>query len=386
MAKRRGANEGTIGKRKDGRWQGRVNLGYDTDGKRLRKTVYGTTQHEVQAKIEEAKRAQRQGLPVLRDERLTVRQFLTDWLEGMRPPTVRPKTYASYEQTVRLYLVPALGRHRLTTLTPEVVQRLLNQKRDDGLAPNSVRTIRAVLRKALNDAEKWGRVPRNVARLATPPKAKHREMKALSPAQARVFLDAAREHRLGALFSVAVALGLRQGEILGLRWGDVDLEQRALTVRAAMQRVKGQGLTFVDLKSDRSRRVVDLPLVLVHALRAHRARQREERLKAGPVWRDHGLVFPTRLGTPLDGPNVTKYFQRLLDRAGLERLRFHDLRHSCASLCAAQGLSAHDVSRLLGHSDIRLTLNTYTHLFEEGRRRAADAMDGLFGGVGALAN
>ena len=211
-------------------------------------------------------------------------------------------------------------------------------------------------------------------------------MRALSPAQARVFLDAARGHRLAALFSVAVALGLRQGEILGLRWGDIDLDKRVLTVRAAMQRVKGRGLTFVDLKSDRSRRVVDLPLVLVRALRAHRARQHEERLKAGPAWRDHGLVFPTGLGTPLDGPNVTKYLQRLLGRAGLERLRFHDLRHSCASLCAAQGLSAHDVSRLLGHADIRLTLNTYTHLFEEGRRRAADAMDGLFGGERALAD
>jgi len=158
----------------------------------------------------------------------------------------------------------------------------------------------------------------------------------------------------------------------------VDLDRGTLHVRKAMQRAKGEGLRRVETKSRQSRRAIELPAGLVRALRAHKRRQNAERLAAGEDWQDHGLVFCTRRGTPLDGTNVTKYFQRLLAQAGLPRLRFHDLRHSCASLLAAQGIPASDVARLLGHSDVRLTLNTYTHQFDEGRRRAAEAMESLF--------
>jgi integrase len=150
-----------------------------------------------------------------------------------------------------------------------------------------------------------------------------------------------------------------------------------LRVRKAMQRANHE-LHFVEPKSPQSRRVVDLPTALVEQLRAHRERQQEERLAAQDRWREHDLVFCTRWGTPLDGPNVTRYFQRLLANAGLPKLKFHGLRHSCASLLAAHGILAYEVARLLGHSDIRLTLNTYTHQFAEARRRTADAMEGLF--------
>lgn len=377
MAKKRGQNEGTITKRKDGRYMGRIRLGYDVNGKEVRRTVYGRTKREVLEKLDVLKQLWRQGYPVAVEQQ-TVRQHLTCWLEEVAKPSIRPSTYRSYEQIVRNHLIPALGRNRLTALTPQHVQIMINAKTEAGLAPNSVRTIRAVLRKALNQAVKYGQVPRNVAALADPPATKHYEARYLNLEQARIFVTAIEGDRLEALYRVAVALGLRQGEILGLRWADIDLERRTMNVRFQMQRVEGK-FQFVEVKSHQSVRIVDLPMMLMRVMRAHRARQNQERLLAGDRWQDWELVFCTKHGTPFDGPNVTRYFQAVLEGCGLPRLRFHELRHSCASLLAAQGLSPDEVRRLLGHSDIRLTLNTYTHQFPEMRRRAADAMDALFG-------
>ncbi len=342
---------------------------------------------EAARKRDEFERQLAQGLAVDADKQ-TVGQFLDYWLaEVVRPPAVRPKTYRSYEQNVRLYLKPKLGAHKLTALTTPRVQAFVNAQRAAGYAHETVGRMRDVLRNALNHALTCGLVSRNVAEHAKLPPADapaDDAAPALTPDEARRFLDATREHRLHALFSVALALGLRQGEILGLTWDAVDFDVRAVRVRQQVQRVDGE-FAFVDTKSRQSRRIVDLPAWLATALRAHRARQIEERLAAGDRWAGRNLVFCTRWGKPLDGPNVTRYAQAALAKAGLPKLTFHQLRHSCASLLIAQGLPAHEVSRLLGHSDVRLTLNTYTHHFAEARRRAADAMDDLFGGARAVA-
>jgi integrase len=177
---------------------------------------------------------------------------------------------------------------------------------------------------------------------------------------------------------------MRQGEILGLTWDAVDLDAGTLRVRVGLQRVDGM-FQLVDTKSPQSRRAVDLPRSLVRALKAHKQRQNEARLLTGPRWQDHNLVFCTRWGKPFDGPNVTRYTQRVLKDAGLSRLTFHELRHSCGSLLAAQGVPDHEIARLLGHSDVRLTLNKYVHAYDEGRRRVAEAMDGLLGDEGTAA-
>lgn len=239
---------------------------------------------------------------------------------------------------------------------------------------------RAVLRKALNQALRWGLVTKNAATLADPPKAEPREIRPLDPDEARRFLDAARGDRLEALYSVALSLGLRMGEILGLRWEDVDLDARTLTVRKQLQRLDGKP-QLVDLKTRQSRRTLALPAGLAGALREHRKRQLEARLLAGERWRgeDWGLVFTSTIGTPLDPRNLTDRYKALLARAGLPALRFHDLRHSCASLLIAQGIPAKIVMETLGHSQISLTLNTYAHVFPEVQRQAAEAMDRLFG-------
>ena len=260
------------------------------------------------------------------------------------------------------------------------MQAFLNAKSASGLSPRSVGYLRAVLRQALGQAERWGMVTRNVARLADPPRIPRHEVRPFSPEEARRFLDAIRGDRLEALYLVALGVGLRQGEILGLAWSDVDLEASTLTVRHALQRVD-RVLVLVEPKSATSRRIIALPALVRDALRAHRTRQRTERLLAGSRWHDdpRDVVFRTTVGTPMDGIAVTRRFQAVLRQAGLPRQRFHDLRHACASLLLAQGVAPRVVMETLGHSQISLTLNTYSHVIPALGRAAADQMDAVLG-------
>lgn len=238
------------------------------------------------------------------------------------------------------------------------------------LSPRTVQYIYAVLRRALGQALKWNLVARNVATLVDPPRVRRPEVQPLSPEEARQLLTKVEGDRLAALYSVALALGLRQGEALGLRWRDVDLEAGTLAIRNALQRVDGK-LQFVDPKTSKSRRTVALPEVAVAALRTHRVRQYQERLVAGTRWHDTGLVFTTSIGSGLDGRNVTRQFQKLLKDLGLPRQRFHDLRHTCASLLLAQGVHPRVVMDILGHSQIKLTMDTYSHVIPQLQRDAA---------------
>ncbi len=371
---KRGQNEGSIYKRKDGRWEAALTIP-GTGGKRQR--FYGETQREVREKLTAARRALDQGdLPIR--ERQTVGQFLERWLTDVVKPGVRPRTHQSYAQLVRLHLKPALGHHQLTKLTPQHVQALLNAKLAAGLSPRTVQYLRAVLRRALGQALKWGLVARNVATLFDPPRSVRHENRPLTADEARRFLAAARGDRLEALYAVAVALGLRQGEILGLRWPDIDLDAQVLTVRFAIQRVDGTW-QLVEPKTRRSQRAIAIPPLIIAQLRQHRARQLEERLLAGARWQDWDLVFPSTVGTPIDPRNLTKRYKALLQRAELPAIRFHDLRHSCASLLVAQGLHMRVVMETLGHSQIGLTMNTYAHIMPDLQRQAADLMEGLLG-------
>jgi integrase len=282
---------------------------------------------------------------------------------------------------VRLHLIPGLGHLSLTGLTVADVQAFLNAKSADGLSPRTVAYLRGVLRGALGHAERSGLVERNVARLARPPRIPRRQVDPLTAEEARTFLDAIRGDRLEALYLVAIGVGLRQGEILGLRWPDVDLAAGTLTVRHALARVDGH-LLLDEPKSMTSRRVVPLPGFVRVALVAHRARQvteiRPGHAEIEPLFAD--LVFTTTHGTPLDGISVTRRFQRVLKTAGLRRQRFHDLRHACASLLLAQGVPARVVMETLGHSAISLTLDTYSHVHPSVSREAANRMDKVLGG------
>ena len=368
---RRGNAEGTIFQRKDGRWVAAVS---GAEG-RSRVYRYGKTRGEAAEKLTKALKAVQDGLPIP-GERQTVGQYLETWLDESAKPSIRPMTYASYACLIRIHLIPELGHVPLAKLSPQQVQALLNRKLASGLAPRRVAMIRGVLRTALNQALRWGLVARNVATLVTPPRAAHFEVRPLDPAQARAFLDAVRGDRLEALYTVALALGLRQGEALGLRWDDVDVEAGVLHVRHALQRIDSK-LQLVEPKSARSRRTIVLPDIVRDALRAHRVRQAEQRLGVGAEWEETGFVFTTALGRPLNDSNVTHMFQRHLARAGLPHQRFHDLRHACASLLLAQGVGPRVVMELLGHSQIALTLNTYSHVLPGLQKQAAVQMDAL---------
>ncbi len=372
---RRGHHEGSIYKRSDGRWAATVTLGYE-GSKRIRKTFYGETRKEVQEQLTKALSDLQQGLP-LPNERLTVGAFLTRWLEESIRPAKRPTTYASYAQIVRLYLQPELGRKMLAKLTAPDVQALINHMLEAGMAPRTVQYTHALLRAALNKAVRWGLIARNVTTLVDAPGPGQQEMRFLSPEEARSFLEAIRGDRLEALYTVALAIGLRPGEALGLRWQDVDLVSGVLRVQVALQRIKGK-LELDELKTHRSRRSLALPQFTNRALKAHRAHQEEERQNAGDRWEERDLVFCTRLGRPLLQRNVIRSFRRTLKYAGLTHRRFYDLRHTCASLLLVQGVHPRVVMEILGHSQISLTMNTYSHVVPELQQDAAQRMDSLF--------
>ena len=374
---RRGPNEGSIYQRQDGRWAGSVHMGYEP-GRRVRKHVFGKTRAEVVEKLKPLLKARDEQRPVP-DQRLTVGTFLRTWLEDVAKPTIRFSTYESYQDIVELHLVPGLGRIRLAKLTPAAVQAFLTAKQAAGLSPRRVQMLHAVLRRALRIAEEWGYVSRNVARLVHPPRVTRQEIVPLTPKQAGNLIEASKTDRLHALYVTALGTGLRQGELLGLRWVDVDLPHARLTVRHTLARVDGS-LVLLEPKSERSRRTVALPEVVVSALRGHRTRQKMERLVAGTRWTASGHVFTTTLGTPLDAATVTRTFQKALTAAGLPHRRFHDLRHSAATFLLAQGFTLEDVKNLLGHSSIVLTSNTYGHVVEQRQRQVARAMDAVLGG------
>jgi integrase len=233
-----------------------------------------------------------------------------------------------------------------------------------------------VLRRALNHALARGQVQRNVATLIEPPRRAQPEVRPLTPEQAAAFLSAARGDRLEARFGVALAHGLRQGELLGLRWDDLDLAAETRRVERQLQRIDG-AFRLVGLKTRQSRRTIAIPATLVAQLCEHRVRQEAERAAAGAQWVESGLVFPSTIGTPLDPRNLTRRYKALLARTGLPDLRFHDLRHTCASLLLARGVPARAVMATQGRSHLSLTLNVYAHLFPGDQRQAADAMEGL---------
>ncbi len=337
--------------------------------------MYGATREEVRRKLALALGAQEKG--GLSDSRgMTVGEFLDQWLTEVAKPSVRVWTFRGYEVHIRRHLKPALGRLALDRLEPMHVQALLNRKLAEGLSPKSVRYLRGTLRTALNQALRWGLVARNAAALVDGPRVTTYEIRPFDPAEARRFLSAVRGHRLEALYSVALALGLRQGEALGLRWTDIDLELGYLRVNRQLQRVDGK-FELVEPKTARSRRTLVVPPTVLMSLRDHRLKQMDEK-QGQPGWsNEFDLVFTRADGGPLDGTVISHDFHRILDRAGLPQRRFHDLRHSCASLLLAQGVSARVVMEILGHSQIAITMNTYTHVIPELRKDAAERMDQL---------
>ncbi len=347
-------------------------------GEKRKTRIYGRTEEELEAKRERFIQELAQ-TAVAHTEKQTVGQFLTTWLENTIRPHRALKTYLAYEQTIRLYLAPGVGHILLGELRTAHVQQLCNAYTKRKLSKNTVRNIRAVLRVALNAAMAEGFISLNPAERVNisggAPKAKT----ALTAEQAVQFLAATKDHRLSALWSVALSLAMRQGEIIGLTWDRIDFAADSIKVDRQVQRVDGQ-YHVVPVKSNAGRRDLTLPEPLLAALRAHRDRQSFERGAAGDRWAERGLVFCTPTGGFLHTSSVTHITQRELRKAGLPELTFHELRHSAATLLGASGLTLHEIADILGHTDVR-TSRIYVKSSSVSKRKAADAMAGVFGEV-----
>jgi integrase len=336
--------------------------------------LYGKTRADVSKKLTKAI-ADRDGGIVYHSGMLTVGEYMPRWIEDSVRDTVRRGTFVRYEQITRRHIVPTLGRTKLKNLSPAHVRGLYRQKLDEGLSARTVQYVHVTLHKALKQAVADGLIPRNVAEAVKAPKPKKKEIRPLDAHQARALLEAARGDRLEALFVLAVTAGLREGEIVGLRWEDLDLAAGKLAVRRSLD-YGGKEPAFKLPKNGKGRSV-KLTRPAGEALKRHRAAQNEKRLRLGTLWEDHGLVFPGHGGQPMRAYSLTGGpYLRLLKRAGLsEKTRFHDLRHTCATLLLKRGVHPKLVQKLLGHATISITLDTYSHVLPGMGDAAAGAMD-----------
>jgi integrase len=373
MSKKRGNGEGSITRYTDGRWCARYTI--QTAKGPKRKALYRTTRQEVAEKLAKALSDRAGGL-IFDGGTITVGDYLDRWLADSVRDTVRQRSWERYEQIVRVHIKPALGRVKLKALTSTHVRGLYREKLDGGLAPRTVRYIHTTLHKALKDSVADGLIPRNVTEGIRAPKPKKKEVNALSPEQARAFLEAARADRFEALYVLAIHCGLREGELLGLRWDDVDLEAGTLSVRRTLSETR-TGPIFEQPKNGKGRSI-QLTNTAAEALRTHRKRQNEERLRLSPFWEDHGLIFPSQKGTTMNAKNLTaRSFKPVLERAGLPDIRLHDLRHTCATLLLFKGVHPKLVHELLGHATIAITLDTYSHVLQGMGNQTATAMESV---------
>lgn len=364
MTKRRTKGEGTIYQRKDGRWVGQYTV-YTLDGVK-RRTVYAKGKPEVRVRLTEAIANRDKGL-VFDAGNLSVGEYLDKWLEAVRD-TMGERTWKRHESIVRLHLEPAIGRTELATLNPLQVQSLYRAKSRSGdLAPGSVKRIHTTLRKALKQAVRWQTIPRNPCDSVDSPKGYRSEIKPLDKEQVRILLATARETqpRLYALYVLGVSAGLRQSELIGLQWSDLDMEGARLTIKRSV--FKGK---INPPKTARSSRTVRLTRLAITALREHRLNH-----CTSDTW-----VFATRNGTPIDCGNFHNYcWKPLLRRAGLPEVTFHAAsRHTCATLLLSQGVHLKLVADLLGHQSIRTTANIYSHVLPDMQGEAVRAMDSFF--------
>ncbi len=370
---KRGNGEGSITRhKKSGLYMARYTV-ETPDGLRKRKTIYGKEREEVADKLVEALANRNKGLVFEGDDQ-TLSAYLDRWLNGSVKGSLKPSTFESYERMIRNHIKPALGHRKLKNLAPDHVQYFYQSRLDHGLAPGTVRLMHGILHKALEQAVKWGSVPRNVCKATTPPEPNPEEIHPLDAEQAKRILEAARGNRLEALYVLAVTAGLRIGELLGLRWEDVDLDAATLRVRRTRSQAK-TGPAFTAPKNGKGRSI-RLTGRAVEALKSHKAAQNAERLKLGDLWEDNGLIFCTTAGRPLDFRNVaTASFKPLLKKAGLPDIRFHDLWHTCATLLLSRGHHPKLVQELLGHSSVAMTLDRYSHVLPGMSDQTAAAME-----------
>ncbi len=368
MAKKRkrGNGEGSIYRKTDGRWCAQYSV--ESPGGAKRKTIYGKTRRELAQKLREALSERDAGVEY--DSKITVEEYLGRYLEDAES-RLRPKTFRRYQDLCDCHLILAVGERRLLTLAPDHLRAIYRERLEAGYSARTVGHLHALIKQVLAQAVLEGLIPRSAAEHVKPPRGSKKEIQPLTPGQVRTLLTAATETRYEALYVVAITAGLRRGELLGLTWDDVDFERGTLQVRRTLQ----QGEMLAP-KTAKSRRQIRLTRRAVDALMRHWRNQETERALANGTWTERGLVFPNRTGKATDGDNLcSRHFKPLLQRAGLPPIRFHDLRHTCATLLLSKGVHPKIVSEMLGHATISITLDTYSHVIPGLGDAAASAMD-----------
>ncbi|MFF9193483.1 tyrosine-type recombinase/integrase [Streptomyces rochei] len=394
----RANGDGTVYQRQDSRWEAAAYvLAPGNTRKRVR--VYGTTRKEALAKLTEKIAASNRGLPIPSAQG-SVAAYLTYWLEYVAVHHLRENTHTRYTSCVNRYLIPGLGKKKLTKLTAKDIRTWLNQlrttcqcctrridaRRDQPrccaigqccsklLSPLTLTYIHSVLKSALEHAVREEEIPRNVARNVRTGTPRPRRFEPLTADEARQLLSTTQGHRLHALFELALHTGLRKGELLGLRWEDLNLDAGTAAIRRTLQRTNAGGLTTLPTKTRAAERRIALPTRCVQSLKLHREQQQREREAAGTAWQDSGHVFTTAQGGAIDPTNLTRAFTTLLRSAGLRRIRFHDLRHSTATLLLEQGVELVVIKELLGHAHIGVSATVYAHVRIRLQREALTAL------------
>lgn len=357
---RRSKGEGTIYKRTDGLWVAQITL---PDGKR--KTKYSKKHKVVQDWLLKQRQAVKQG-DWISSESATISQFFDHYMSDVVKHRVRPKTYERYEQYVRLHIKPTLGKVKVAKLRPAHLQKLYSQKLEEGQSKRSVQQMHAVIHKAFNQALKWGLVARNVSDLVEVPKPEKRIPVTLTPEQVKKLFEVLEGDSLKPLYVTAMGTGMRQGELLGLMWQDVNLDNGVIHVSRTAQTIRGEGTVIQETKTEKSKRAIPLSPFVVEAL------------KKQP--RTSEFVFPSKAGTPIGSRNLIRHWGDLRIKAGLpEGIRFHDLRHSHATLLLISGTHPKVVQERLGHSQIGITLDTYSHVTPSLQAEAAENLEKMLG-------
>lgn len=398
MAKRRSNGEGSISKRLDGRYMGQVSIPNPITGKSKRETFYGKTQKEVLEKINEIKYQVQTGTFTAEND-ITVGNWILTWLREYKDNRIKKGTLTNYTNYVNSHIIPYLGNIKLQELRADQIQGFYNHllkegrkkpsaNKESGLSPTTIKRIHIIINSALKQALKNGIINKNPASAVTIPKQLKHEIQPLSREEIQLFLETAKEDRLYAAFILECGTGLRRGELLGLKWQDIDLENKILQVNRSLvvqydvnAKDKGKKATYLEFetpKTEKSKRVISIPDNVVAELKTHRIRQKEEKLRIGKYYTDEDLVFCNIDGSRLHPVSFVSYFKNLLKKAGVRDVRFHDLRHSVATLLLEMNEHPKVVQELLGHSTITTTLDIYSHVNLEKKEQAAAKLNTIF--------
>lgn len=381
MPKKRGQNEGSIRKRKDGTWEARVTIGILANGKQNRKSLYGKTRQEVAEKMTELLNNLQKGL-ITNPTEMKVDEWLDYYMLEYKKRYVKPTTYINYSTKVNNHIKPVLGHYKLKALRQDIIQKFVNSLSDKGLAPSTVTDVYKLLHNALETAVDDGLIVKNVANRVKLPKKSKPQIKVLTQEEQNKFVEQAKHTYMGCIFIFDLCTGMRLGELLGLKWEDIDLMEKQLHVKRTLSKVKdpdneGESwhLELTTPKTPASLRTIPLNETAIRLLRDVRKEQLQNKLKAGIAYEENGLVFATKLGRPLDPTNMRRTFYTICKEIGLEGLHPHCLRHTFATRGAENDIDVRVMQRFLGHATIKDTADTYTHVLTDLKRNEILKLD-----------